>query len=257
MSFLRALQPVRREQGRGRPGRRHRPARTAALGVRIGVRFGEWDDGPISPQVGNVIGGPTEADRNIIVGFTEAGILLAHGAQETDIGGNYIGLTADGKVPAGGSNGHGILLEGHISNGYNFIGGPGGWANWIAGVDTGISLDQRVQHGGRERDRPPGRRHRPGGRRPQRVRRLGPDRRQRHRDADRRVPEHHLRERRPRPDPQLIFGGARSRTTGSGSTSPARPGRPPPPGPATAGPGSRSSAPAATTSAAARPRPGT
>ena len=64
--------------------------------------------------VGNFIGGSIPAYRNIIAGFTGAGVSLSGGAVETQVVGNYIGLTAAGTVLPGGSNGDGVRIDGSI-----------------------------------------------------------------------------------------------------------------------------------------------
>lgn len=104
-------------------------------GISMGNRS---PDGSTAVRYGNVIGGPTEADRNIIVGFDEAGVFLSFSTQSTRVVGNYIGLTAAGTVPAGGSDGDGIFMEGTAKD--SIIGGPGGNRNWITGVNRGVRL---------------------------------------------------------------------------------------------------------------------
>ena len=87
---------------------------------------------------GNMIGGLTPAERNIISGNQGNGILLNSSANDT-IMGNYIGTSADGLLPIA-NDGHGIKIEVNSSNNYIGLGreGPG---NFIAANNgSGIQI---------------------------------------------------------------------------------------------------------------------
>jgi hypothetical protein len=73
----------------------------------------------ISSGTGNVIGGDTPAERNVISGNDQSGIRFNNSDNNT-VQGNFIGTKADGATPLG--NGHdGVLLEADSDN--NKIGG--------------------------------------------------------------------------------------------------------------------------------------
>jgi parallel beta-helix repeat protein len=79
----------------------------------------------------NVIGGVTEATRNIISGNTKTGVRLTNGATGNTISGNFIGTTVNGSIAlANGS--HGVELSAGAI--FNTVGGTvAGSGNIIAG----------------------------------------------------------------------------------------------------------------------------
>jgi hypothetical protein len=94
-----------------------------------GILFTELGSPPLWWPHNSTIGGPFEADRNVISGNTYAGILIDF-ASDAAISGNYIGLTADGTT-AEGNGGDGIRM---LAGGDNYIGQPGpGLGNTISG----------------------------------------------------------------------------------------------------------------------------
>ena len=93
----------------------------------------------ISESSGNIIGGPTIDDRNIISGNLQDGILLAGSdANSNYVLGNYIGLNSAGTGAIGNGR-YGVFLN---SSGGNFIGGTlPGERNIISGnSDDGVYL---------------------------------------------------------------------------------------------------------------------
>lgn len=102
------------------------------------VSLGQANGGiRLASSSGNIIGGPTAAERNIISGNFE-GIDLS-GAHDNKIQGNYIGTKPDGT--AGFSAGYGIWIENNAQN--NLIGGPNpGEGNLIpASVNRGVAIN--------------------------------------------------------------------------------------------------------------------
>jgi hypothetical protein len=88
----------------------------------------------------NTIGGPVDADRNVISGNSSSGIeLFGAGATGNDVFGNYIGLDAGGTLDRGNDE-EGVDLQFASSN---TIGGPlAGQRNIISGNDSdGIEVD--------------------------------------------------------------------------------------------------------------------
>src|SRR5262249_43621821 len=88
----------------------------------------------------NVIGGPNPADRNLISGNTNNGVVLSGtGTQFNAVFGNYIGTNAAGTAALGGQN-VGVFAEASASN--NFIGGvEPGLGNVIGGnAVAGVEL---------------------------------------------------------------------------------------------------------------------
>ena len=88
----------------------------------------------------NTIGGTVDADRNVISGNSNSGIVLfGAGATGNDIYGNYIGLDAGGTLDRGNDE-EGVDLQ--FASG-NTIGGPlAGQRNIISGNDSdGIEVD--------------------------------------------------------------------------------------------------------------------
>lgn len=96
--------------------------------------------GLLIESASNTIGGTVDADRNVVSGNLQSGILLiGAGATGNDIYGNYIGLDAGGSLDRGNTE-EGIDLE-FADN--NTIGGPlNGQRNIISGNDSdGIEID--------------------------------------------------------------------------------------------------------------------
>jgi hypothetical protein len=81
---------------------------------------------------GNVIGGPTEADRNVIAG-NEFGVRLSNGADANTVEGNYVGLNATGTAALPNVTGVEVLFSSK-----NVIGGA--QPNIISGNTTGIRI---------------------------------------------------------------------------------------------------------------------
>ncbi|MEZ5658191.1 MAG: DUF4347 domain-containing protein [Burkholderiaceae bacterium] len=94
----------------------------------------------ISDSTGNVIGGATSAERNIISGNSNDAIRIdGESADGNAIQANWIGVSADGSTSIG-NGGAGIsVVNGSDANA---IGGPGEAGNWIAGAGlSGIEID--------------------------------------------------------------------------------------------------------------------
>jgi hypothetical protein len=87
---------------------------------------------------GNIIGGVTEATRNIISGNTKTGVRMTNGATGNTVSGNFIGTTISGSVAlANGS--HGVEISAGAT--FNTIGGTvAGSGNIIAG-NTGNGVE--------------------------------------------------------------------------------------------------------------------
>jgi trimeric autotransporter adhesin len=87
----------------------------------------------------NTIGGATAADRNVVSGNADTGIVLLGGAQLNQVLGNYVGTTAAGSA-ALGNGGAGITLSTGAHD--NTVGGAGsGQGNVISANGTdGIAL---------------------------------------------------------------------------------------------------------------------
>lgn len=103
-----------------------------------GILFQELGSPPLWWPQDTIIGGPFEADRNVISGNRQSGV-VAENVSDASIVGNHIGVSADGQTAVG--NGHnGIWLR---SGGDNFIGQPGpGLGNHISGNGgSGIVID--------------------------------------------------------------------------------------------------------------------
>jgi len=95
----------------------------------------------VGDGIGNTVGGPAPADRNLISGATRGGL---YSNPPLAIQGNYIGVSADGKSPLGNAW-DGISLT--LFAGGQPIGGPGGAANVIAhNGESGIVMFN--QHSG-------------------------------------------------------------------------------------------------------------
>jgi CSLREA domain-containing protein len=93
----------------------------------------------INNQHSNIIGGITDADRNLIGG----GILLTK-ADSNHIMGNYIGTTASG-LASSGTSAHGIQIADSAS--YNLIGGTSvAERNLISGGNRGIMINYSHSH---------------------------------------------------------------------------------------------------------------
>ena len=77
---------------------------------------------------GHRVGGPAEADRNIIAGNAFSGVLLAGAYSNITVAGNYIGLAPDGLQALGnGANGVGVTVQGtHLTISNNVVAGHGG-----------------------------------------------------------------------------------------------------------------------------------
>jgi titin len=109
------------------------PAGTVARANGVGVRVG-------GGSTGNVIGGTTTAERNLISGNQNYGVRLtgADTAHNTVLG-NYVGTTADGASAL--TNGFGIRVDSGASQ--NTIGGTSAEArNVISGNDlAGVRID--------------------------------------------------------------------------------------------------------------------
>ncbi len=85
----------------------------------------------------NVIGGTTEAERNVIAGNDQSGVFLDTGTTGTLVQGNYIGVRPSGLV-ALGNGANGITINGATDN---TIGGGTGARNIIGGnFNHGILL---------------------------------------------------------------------------------------------------------------------
>ena len=91
---------------------------------------------------GNVIGGPSSTDRNVISGNNQAGIEFINTTTGTVVEGNYIGTSGDGTQSVG-NGGPGVLIYGSSGN---MIGGatasPGtGAGNVISGnAQAGVQI---------------------------------------------------------------------------------------------------------------------
>ncbi len=109
------------------------PAGTAALANGTGVRIA-------GGSTGNVIGGTTVAERNVISGNTNYGIrLMDAGTAHNTILGNYVGPTADGT----GALSDGVGIRADTGASPNTIGGTtAGARNVVSGnASIGIQLD--------------------------------------------------------------------------------------------------------------------
>jgi outer membrane lipoprotein-sorting protein len=101
---------------------------------------GTWGIDVNGAGAGNVIGGTTAADRNVISANSMGGIALnGAGVTNTLIEGNDIGVGADGTTPLGNADYGGILVLGGSAG--NTIGGTAaGAGNIIADNTTGIDI---------------------------------------------------------------------------------------------------------------------
>ncbi len=97
-------------------------AGTAAAGNNNGLNIWSGDN--------NIVGGTAAADRNIISGNTNVGMIISGGAHNTQVYGNYIGLNAAGTGALGNTY-HGLLIDG--SNGTILGGTTAGHRNVISG----------------------------------------------------------------------------------------------------------------------------
>lgn len=98
--------------------------------------FGNEDSGITDNGDNNFIGGTSAADRNVISGNGDAGILLRDLSDDVNIRRNYIGTTRDGSAPL--ENFWGILIHGENAT----IGWNGSGHNTISGNEThGIRFD--------------------------------------------------------------------------------------------------------------------
>ncbi|MGQ0602554.1 MAG: right-handed parallel beta-helix repeat-containing protein [Anaerolineales bacterium] len=97
-----------------------------------------FDGVAIREAANNRIGGPTAAERNLISGNDQRGVLLFQNATTNTVQGNYIGVNAAGMADLGNAF-NGILLT--DSSG-NTLGGPAaGAGNLVSGNDfAGINL---------------------------------------------------------------------------------------------------------------------
>jgi titin len=101
------------------------------LGNKIGV------DISYSPQ-GNMVGGDTPEERNVISGNDQYGVHIAHSAHGNTVSGNYIGTDATGAQDVGNA-GWGVNIDYGSQN--NTIGGDTqGERNVISANSTGVSI---------------------------------------------------------------------------------------------------------------------
>jgi hypothetical protein len=116
-------------------------AGTAAVGNTIGLRVAGNN---------NTIGGPTEADRNIISGNSVVGLVLGSSngtsldGQNNHVFGNLIGTDITGNVAIGngitqtGNAGQGVRI---YSGSNHLVGGSGALGNVISGNRIGVVID--------------------------------------------------------------------------------------------------------------------
>ena len=106
------------------------PSGTVAIpNVGIGVSIGDGSSG-------NIVGGTTSADRNVISGNTDTGIKVNQSTTANNvIQGNYIGITASGATALG--NGTGV----HVISATGTVIGGAGAGNVISGNGTGILVE--------------------------------------------------------------------------------------------------------------------
>ncbi len=99
------------------------------VGIEIAGSKGEY----------NIIGSKKVADRNIIIGNLQAGIVI-NGSNKNIVEGNYIGIEPDGVTPAGNGKMAGVWLTNGAKD--NTVGGDStGSGNVISGNYYGIFLD--------------------------------------------------------------------------------------------------------------------
>jgi len=121
--------------------------------IRANVQEGIY----MSGSTGNVIGGATAADRNVISGNGDAGIYILY-SSGTVVRGNYIGTTASGLEALGNINlgvlvnnssgntiggtaaGHQNVIAGNGNSGI-FIMNPGSYSNLVQGNHIGTAAD--------------------------------------------------------------------------------------------------------------------
>lgn len=111
---------------------------TTAIPNGYGILFQELGSPPLWWPQDTTIGGPFEADRNVISGNRHSGVVAEY-VSDASIVGNHIGVSADGQAAVG--NGHnGVWLR---AGGDNFIGEPGpGLGNHISGnAGAGVVID--------------------------------------------------------------------------------------------------------------------
>jgi CSLREA domain-containing protein len=93
-----------------------------------------------------LIGGPNTADRNIVSGQWQVGIQISPNADSTQVIGNYIGTSVDGKHPLGNFSSIQIVSKGNLIQG-NLISGSKrgihitGGASKIVGNHIGVDAD--------------------------------------------------------------------------------------------------------------------
>ena len=102
----------------------------------------------LSTCVGSIIGGTTPAERNVIAANWGSSIRF-DGGQNGRIWGNYIGLSADGKLPLGDE--YGVAISQNAAA--ICVGGPGGKRNviadegfWAIADATSLSHDTTIQN---------------------------------------------------------------------------------------------------------------
>jgi hypothetical protein len=86
---------------------------------------------------GNILGGATPGERNVISGNGQSGIWLRDGAHHNTILGNYIGTNVSGSA-AIGNRGMGVSMNGGAS--LNRIGGPGAGERNIISYNGGTGV---------------------------------------------------------------------------------------------------------------------
>jgi uncharacterized repeat protein (TIGR01451 family) len=94
-----------------------------------------------SSSSSNRIGGPTEADRNVISGNGRYGVYV--GAEPNDIEGNYIGTNAVGAEAV--ANGHGLAID---TKPVIVVESPGGPAPGPSGLTDVAAISDAVEVGG-------------------------------------------------------------------------------------------------------------
>lgn len=96
-------------------------------------------------SAGNVVGGATEGERNVISGNSDDGVLMNILANGNFVRGNFIGLAANGAAPAP-NEGDGVEISSSSSD--NTIGGAApGQGNVISGNDTtGVNIDDATDN---------------------------------------------------------------------------------------------------------------
>lgn len=110
------------------------PSGSVKMANTTGVRF-------FNSAKSNVVGGSTEAERNVISG-NNTGVNFDTGAESNILRGNYIGLNAAGNSPLGNSNGIIInvarfnLIGGTQAGEGNIISGNTGYGVYLIGTNT-------------------------------------------------------------------------------------------------------------------------